>query len=127
MFPMKAYKIDATNNVITTIEMSEDYREISRNIDCDCFTVGRTLKNGDTLFVDDEGFLNSNVKRGFMFDGQFFAGNGVFLGGTPDGSSADVKTNELDIASRVTFAPSWFQITDEMREEAMSSWKITPF
>lgn len=124
---MKAYKIDATNNVITTIEMSEDFLEISRNIGCDLFTVGRTLKNGDTLFVDDEGLINPNVKRGFLFDGQFFAGNGVMLGCERDGSSASVKTNELDFASRVTFAPPCFEISDDMREEAMSSWKVVPF
>lgn len=124
---MKAYKIDATNNVITTIEMSEDFLEISENIGCHCFAIGRILKNADTLYIDDEGLINPSVKRGFMFDEQFFAGNAVLLGSDIEGNSADVKSNELDIASRVTFAPAWFEITDEMREEAMASWKVAPF
>lgn len=123
---MKAYKVDSYNNTITTIEMTEDYREISENIGCDLFCVGRTLPNGDTLFVDDEGFMNTNVTRGFMFDGQFFAGNGVLLGGNRMGESDDVKTKELEFSTRVIFPPASFQIDDKIRAKAMSGWKIVP-
>lgn len=123
---MKAYKVDSYNNTITTIEMSDDFREISENIGCDLFCVGRTLPNGDTLFVDDEGFMNTNVTRGFMFDGQFFAGNGILLGGNRMGESDDVKTKELEFSTRVIFPPASFQIDDSIRAKAMSGWKIVP-
>ena len=121
---MKAYKIDATNNTITELEMSEDYREISQNIGCELFCVARTLPNGDTLFVDDEGWMNANVKRAFKFDGRVFAGNGVVLGCNSAGDSVSVKTKELDIAKLVEFAPAHFEISDEMRDAAMNSWKV---
>ena len=123
---MKAYKVDPYNNVITTIEMSDDYREISENIGCDLFCVGRTLPNGDTLFVDDEGFMKESVTRGFMFDGQFFAGNGILLGCNRAGESQSVKLQELEFSTRVIFPPECFQIDDKIRAKAMSGWKIVP-
>ena len=123
---MKAYKIDAYNNVITTIEMSDDHREISENIGCDLFCVGRTLPNGDTLFVDDEGYMKESVTRGFVFDGQFYAGNGVLLGCNRAGESQSVKLQELEFSTRVIFPPECFQIDDKIRAKAMAGWKIVP-
>lgn len=122
---MKAYKIDATANVITEIQIGKDYREISQNIGCELFTVAHTLPNGDTLFVDDEGWLNGNVTRAFKFAGRVFAGNGVVLGCNRAGESASVKTKELVIAEFVEFAPSNFAISEEMRDAAMGGWKVT--
>jgi len=125
---MKAYKIDATNNVITTVELTENYRDITNAIGCELFCVGHTLKNGDTLFVDDEGWLNAKVKRVFKFDGRLFAGNGLIVGlNRNNGNSVSVKTKELDIAKLVEFASKGFEITDEMRDNAMGSWTITTF
>lgn len=124
---MKAYKIDAYKNIVETLEVTNDYREITRAIGCDLFCIGKTLDNGDTVYVDDNGFLDPRVTRGFMFDGQFFAGNGFVLGTDRSGESKNVKMKELDIASRVMFAPERFQITDKVREAAMNSWKITSF
>ena len=122
---MKAYKIDAYTNTITELEMSEDYREISQNIGCELFCVAKTLPNGDTLFVDDEGWLNPRVTRAFQFDGRVFAGNGVVLGCNGGGESESVKIKELQIAKLVRFAPPSFAISQEMRDAAMGSWKVT--
>jgi hypothetical protein len=121
---MKAYKIDAYTNTITELEMSEDYREISQNIGCEMFCVAKTLPNGDTLFVDDEGWINPSVTRAFQFDGRVFAGNGVVLGCNRGGESESAKTKELDIAKLVGFAPKGFEISQEMRDAAMGSWKV---
>jgi len=121
---MKAYKIDAYTNTITELEMSEDYREISQNIGCEMFCVAKTLPNGDTLFVDDEGWINPSVTRAFKFDGRVFAGNGVLLGCNGGGESESAKTKELDIAKLVEFAPKTFSIPQEMRDAAMGSWKV---
>lgn len=122
---IKAYKIDAYANRIDTLELSDDYREISRNIGCECFCIAKSLPNGDTLYVDDEGYINANVTRGFVFAGQFFAGNGLVLGTNEhSGDSESVQTKELAIAELVKFADADFSITDEMRQQAMSSWKV---
>ena len=120
----KAYKIDAYSDVITEVKIN-DYRDIYSNIGCGTFCVATTLPNGDTLYVDDEGYLNQNVTRGFMFKGRFFAGNGLLIGGNKIGESVNVKTKELDVANMVTFMPERFTIPDEMREDAMSGWSVT--
>ncbi len=121
---MKAYKIDAYKNTITEVSI-KDYKDIYIQVECDTFTVAATLPNGDTLYVDDEGYLNEHVTRGFMFNGCFFAGNGLLLGSTKGGDSANVKTKSLDAANMVKFAPECFQISDEMRRAAMDGWSVT--
>lgn len=120
----KAYKIDAYRNIITEVAIG-DYRDIYKQIECGTFTVASYLPNGDTLYVDDEGFLNEKVTRGFMFNGRFFAGNGLLLGATKGGDSANVKTKELDAANMVTFAPACFVITDKIRQDAMNGFSVT--
>jgi hypothetical protein len=53
-----------------------------------------------------------------------FAGNGVVLGCNGGGESESAKTKELDIAKLVGFAPKGFEISQEMRDAAMGSWKV---
>jgi hypothetical protein len=121
----KAYKIDSSLNRIDTV-LIEDYKDIQDQIGCRCFTVAAIFDNGDTLYVDDEGYLNSEVMRGFSYDGQFFAGNGLLLGGDDKtGESVDVKTSELDVAGSTNFPPLDFEIDDAMRDEATSSLSVT--
>jgi hypothetical protein len=121
----KAYKIDSSLNRIDTV-LIEDYKDIQDQIGCRCFAIATILENGDTLFVDDEGYLNSEVVHGFFYGGQFFAGNGLLLGGDDEtGESVDVKTSELDVAGSTNFPPLDFEINDAMRDEAMSSWSVT--
>lgn len=124
---MKAIKIDSTNNTISEIEISKDYREISRNIGCDLFCVGRTLPNGDTLYVDDEGWLNSNVTRAFGFDGNILAGNGLILGCNRNtGDSISVKSSLEQIKKMVEFPPEGWSISDAMRDDIMSQTRFIP-
>ena len=127
MKTIKAYKIDAYLNRIDTIEIrADDIHDMHKAIGCELFCVGKNLPNGDSLYVDDEGWMNGSVTRGFFFDGNFFAGNGLVLGlNRNSGASISVKTPELDLALKVKFPPPCFQISDEMREKAMSCWKIT--
>jgi hypothetical protein len=121
---MKAYKIDCYNNVITTLNLGEDFREISNNIGCDLFCLAAVFNNNDTLYVDDEGLLKTDVTRGFTLDGQFFAGNGILLGCNDMGVSTDVRTDELEIAKRISFPPECFTISDEYREKAIAGWNL---
>lgn len=120
----KAYKIDAYANRIDEVTVGE-YTDIYEHIGCQTFTLATVLDNGDTLYVDDEGYLNSEVTRGFYYEGQFFAGNGLLLGSNEEGESVDVKTLELDVAESTHFPPDSFEIDDAMRERAMNSWSIT--
>lgn len=122
---MKAIKIDAYANTITEVEISNDFREISRNIGCDLFCVGHTLPNGDTLFVDDEGWLNYNVTRAFGFSGRILAGNGLILGSNQEGDSISAKSSLDKIKNLTQFLPEGWNISDSDRDAAMSGWKIT--
>lgn len=124
---MKAYKVDATANTISEIEISNDYREISKHIGCDLFCSAARLDNEDTLFVDDEGWLNSNVKRAFFFRGELFAGNGIFVGGTRDGKSASVKTSMKKIESELKFMPSGAEVTGLLRNKMLNGFSVTSF
>lgn len=125
---MKAIKIDAYANTVTEIEISEDYREISRNIGCELFCQGASFPNGDTLYVDDEGWLNGNVTRAFAFNGRVLAGNGLILGCNPNtGDSRSVKTSLENIKGMVKFMPEGASISDAMREHAMDSWTVISF
>jgi hypothetical protein len=46
------------------------------------------------------------------------------LGCNGGGESESAKTKELDIAKLVGFAPKGFEISQEMRDAAMGSWKV---
>lgn len=125
---MKAYRIDANQNRIDTVELSDDFRDISKQIGCEIFCVARTLPNGDTVYVDDEGYLNKNVKRGFIIGGQFFAGNGLMLGCDNDtGESQSVKTSLSIVEGLTQFMPVGAEISDKMRYDAMNSWQVILF
>ena len=123
---LAAYKINAYSNMLEVVSMSHDFKEINELIGSNTFTVGKTLENGDTLYVDDEGFLNEGVTRGFLFDGSFFAGNGLVLGSDDEGESCSVKGKAVDTAMRISFAPEDFEITGKMRDDACE-WTITGF
>ena len=121
---MKAIKIDSYANTITEVEIGTDFSEISRNIGCDLFCIGHTLPNGDTLFVDDEGWLNGNVTRAFGFDGRVMAGNGLIVGSNRSGDSVSAKSSLDKIKSLTEFPPEGWSISDADRDAAMSSWKF---
>jgi len=99
---MKAYRIDAEAGRISNVEV-DDHLDILRHVGCDCFAVGLVLDNRDTLYIDDEGLLKPEVTHGFAFDGVPFVGNGLLVGGDGFGDAADVETEELEVAKRVSF------------------------
>lgn len=86
---MRAHLINVNERAITEVVLAEDdYREISRAIGCDLFTVADNFnikeRRGDSLYVDDEGLLKPGLPL-FMFTApgkpaQYLAGNGLVLG-----------------------------------------------
>jgi hypothetical protein len=121
---MKAILIDATNHVIKQIELSSDYRDIQKAIGCSCFTIAHHFEKLDALYVDDEGLLVDEVKTGFTCDGQFLAGNGVVVGGLPDGDSTDVKISIADLSKHIKFMPHGHILNPAVQDE-MCKWTIT--
>lgn len=92
---MKAILIDpAGETLVSEVEVGRDYREIYKQLGCECFTtVG--LGPRDVMYVDDEGLLNGSFQRigGFQLKGypQPLAGRGLILGFRPDGESASTS------------------------------------
>ena len=123
---LTAYKINAYSNTLELVSMSHDFEEINKQIGCHTFTIGKVLKNGDVLYVDDEGFLNEKVTRGFLFDEDFFAGNGIIMGSDNEGNSCSAKSLAGDTSVRVTFTHEGLEITDKMRDDACK-WAITSY
>lgn len=86
---MKAHLIDPVRLQVTEVTISEDYKEIYKQIHCETFTAVTINENGDSIFIDDEGlyvanqvfFLHSNYPY------QPLAGYGLVLG-------CDMETGE---------------------------------
>jgi len=113
--PTRGYLIDPYKAEVQPITVPmDDYKEIQRQLGCDTFTTGGYLENGDVLFVDDEGMLKgpTHFFRIKGLNDQPLAGRGVVLGSDGEGGSADVKTSESEMMSRVR----WVYAMDERGE-----------
>ena len=113
--PTRGYLIDPYKAEVQPITVPmDDHEEIQRQLDCRVFTTGGYLENGDVVFVDDEGMLKgpTHFFRIKGLNDQPLAGRGVVLGSDGHGGSADVKTSESEMMSRVR----WVYAMDERGE-----------
>lgn len=92
---MRGILINPWTKEITEVQVGSDYREIYRFLSnplgpkVETFCVGVKWSNGDTLYVDDEGYLKAGMR---LFDGgRVLAGNGLILGCDNEGESQDAK------------------------------------
>jgi hypothetical protein len=90
---MKAYKIDVVKRCITPIEIKSTqdiYDAIGNN--CEIFSCPISLKNGDTIFVDDEGLIKDKLYGCFSLRGfeHPLVGNALLIGTTEHGHNVDV-------------------------------------
>jgi len=96
---MRGILINPWLKEITEVDVSEDFRDIYRKLSnplgpkVDCFCIGMNWRNGDTLYVDDEGLLKPGMRLFEIgrIDGQPLAGNGLILGSDAEGNSVDAK------------------------------------
>jgi hypothetical protein len=100
---MKAILINSIEQTVTEIEYSGNWRDISKLIGCDLFTVVNMGK-GDTIFVDDEGLLK-DPQYFFKLDTyrSLLAGNGLILGSDDEGESIACKVTVEEMRSRISF------------------------
>lgn len=101
---MKAHLIDPDTGIIETLNRDfEDFREIQKAIECDCFCTAGMI-DGNVVFVDDEGFLKVNLMFTKMDHyPQPLAGKILVVGTTPDGGSKDVTMSAEDLSKQVSF------------------------
>ena len=101
MTMMKAIKIDVADQTVSMIEIEKDNLEDLQKAVGGWITVAMTFPNQDVLYVDDEGLLKNPEKfqywEGPNGGSRLFAGNGIIVGGLPNGDSCDAKTTVEDI------------------------------
>jgi hypothetical protein len=103
---MLAYLIDTVKLEVREVEISGDYREIYKLIDCEIFTVV-AINDSDVIYVDDEGLLVDLRKQTFfMYNGipQPLAGKGLVLGTDMEtGESTSPKISLMEVIKAVSY------------------------
>lgn len=102
---MKALKINTEKRTIIEVQI-KDWREIAPGIGngCTTFSCPVELKNGDTIFCDDDG-LSNPYYGGWIMDGWDYplVGNALIIGADRDGNSIDCKTSLEDMRIDIIF------------------------
>ena len=104
----KAIKIDVEQKKIYYIEIG-DYQTIYPAIGngCNTFTIPLDYPNGDALYCDDEGCMQSEIKGGFTMqdfrEGVMIVNNAIILGTDSEGESVDALSDIDEIAEGIIF------------------------
>lgn len=109
---MKTIVINPQDHTITEAEYNGDFKEIYKLLsfedqDIDCFDIVR-IDESETIFVDDEGLINSNgARHGFFYvKGEcpvMLAGKGVILATDQDGESIGTKLTVEQVKDMTLF------------------------
>lgn len=103
---MRAIKIDVTKKEIYDVEITASIKTIYKHLECEYFCqVGRRLKTGDMLLVDDNGLLHEKPIGAFTFGTypQTLSGHGIFIGTDSAGETIDAQSDIEFIRSQVKF------------------------
>lgn len=101
----KTLLIDPFTQTITEVEYRGEYTQIYELIDAECFDVARINRNGDALFVDDEG-LHREGQAFFMHKDypQPLAGKALLLGCNLEDGETVAPTETLEeLTANVSF------------------------
>ncbi len=96
------YRVDVTNETISEVSLTDDFRDIYKYIAAEGFDTVRLNTGLDTLFVDDVGLLKTG-RRLFGIEGYggLLAGHGLVLGMEPNGETARAPKMPLDEFKRM--------------------------
>lgn len=130
---MKAYLIDPQAKTVTEVYYNGNYQHIYQLIEVELFTVVNIDDNGNTVFIDDEGLLNS-PRYFFKLAGypQPLAGKGLVLGTDDDGESVEPTITLEDVRGMVSFLQASVQgfVESDTEEETafgkMHVFRSTP-
>lgn len=104
---MKAYLIDPVQRTVEEVAFndSRDYHQIHELIGADCYDVARINREGDGIFVDDEGLLRSGILPAFQTTlyGGPLAGRGLCLGCDPEGETREPQITLEALRDSITF------------------------
>jgi hypothetical protein len=110
---MKSYLIDVDKQEIREVDTT-DYKDFNKYVGCNTGTIPIIFSNEDSLWIDNEGLLKSNMK-GFTFvfdeDGTQwkFAGNGLLIGSGTEGENADVQMTIERLKEQIV---KWLSVED---------------
>ena len=111
--PTKILVIDPLKRRITQETIDEDgsTKPYATRLGCEWVETAHHFKNGDIMFVDDEGLLKRQPSLNYFHicgTKQVFAGRGIVVGTretSDDLINDDVKSKEFDIALQIQFPP----------------------
>ena len=98
------FLIDPHNETITEVMYNGDYKEVYGHIDCDCFDVVTVNKQGDGLYVDDEGLFKSG--QAFFKHADYptpLAGKAFVLGCDKHGETVAPAMTLQDLQDKIAF------------------------
>ena len=101
---MRGYLINSVTCTVTAVEVTT-WRDICPLIGAgdSPFTVGFTFSNGDTVYVDDEGYCKPRDGKGYFcfMRSQPLCGNGLVLGTDTEGKMTSPRLALADIYARI--------------------------
>ena len=101
---MRAILINPEKKEITEIQIGDDYKEIYKVIDCECFSAPVIYDNNDTLYCDDEGLFVPQKGGIIMTDWNYpILGKMLILGTDNDGNSTNAKSNIEFFTDNITW------------------------
>jgi len=117
---MQAILIDVARRTITEVEYDGQLETIYKLVGCEMVEAPTVEKNGDSVFVDEEGLFKPQPYW-FLYDGypQPLAGNGLLLGlNRRNGESISPKTPLETVKSKVRFM-SYNEVKAYAREHGL--------
>ena len=102
--PCVAILIDPFTCSVTEVEWNGDFHHIYKLIDCDTYDLARINREGDGIFVDDEGLFKE--QQAFFHHADYpsqLAGKGLILGCDDQGESVAPHTTLEEVRSKVSF------------------------
>lgn len=100
--PCNAFLIDPHTLSITTVEWNGDYKHIYKLIEADCYDCARVSREGDGIFVDDEGLFKQDQR--FFLHADYpnpLAGKGLMLGCDAEGESIAPSCTLDELVSKI--------------------------
>lgn len=101
----KTILIDPFTKTVSEVEYSGQYQHIYDLLQCDCYDAARINRDGDAIFVDDEGLFKEEQAYFWHEDyPQPLAGRGLLLGcRATDGETIAPTTTLDEVRDKVQF------------------------
>lgn len=90
-------------DIIPVLHNADDYKEIYKHIDCDCFDVVRIDDAGNVIFVDDEGLLKDQ-RHYFHIGDTTLTGKGLVLGTNAEGDTVSTTLTLGQLQDMISFS-----------------------